>query len=177
MGNPQAIFERFRAAIARRKCAMMFALISIGAAMTLGASQLIDRSRSDRLSVQTGLLMGASTVAAKSKLFPYIYINADGSARELHATERTYLETEFAGGDGNAPNIKLEYEERNGWGDLNGYLARDRLPSGMPIASAPTEDPLKPMTRQQQIEWYRARGVELVENPDGSLTMLPTPKQ
>lgn len=129
------------------------------------------------MGVQTDLVTGVSTVAAKSKLFPYIYINADGSARELHATERAYLETEFVGGDGDAPNIKLEYEERNGWGDLNGYLAREHLPNGMLIASAPTEDPLKPMTRQEQIDWYRARGVELVENPDGSLTMLPTQKQ
>jgi len=45
--------------------------------------------------------------------YPYIYVNADGTARELHAGERAYLETEFKGGDGAMPYIKDSYEERN----------------------------------------------------------------
>jgi len=32
--------------------------------------------------------------------YPYVHVNADGSARELHPSERRYLETEFKGGDG-----------------------------------------------------------------------------
>jgi len=39
-------------------------------------------------------------------LYPYIYVNADGTARELHAGERAYLEMEFKGGDGAMPYIK-----------------------------------------------------------------------
>ncbi len=42
----------------------------------------------------------------KDEPYRYIYVNADGSARELHAGERDYLETEFTGGDGAAPHIK-----------------------------------------------------------------------
>ena len=38
--------------------------------------------------------------------YPYVYVLADGSARDLHADERTYLETEFQGGDGAMPYIK-----------------------------------------------------------------------
>jgi len=45
--------------------------------------------------------------------YPYIYVNADGTARELHAGERAYLETEFKGGDGAMPHIKDSYEKRN----------------------------------------------------------------
>ena len=29
--------------------------------------------------------------------YPYVYVLADGSARELHENERKYLETEFSG--------------------------------------------------------------------------------
>jgi hypothetical protein len=103
---------------------------------------------------------------------PYIYINADGTARELHASERAYLETEFIGGDGAMPSIKDSYEERNGWGELNGYLKRAALPAGMPVADAPAEDPRRPLvSREDYIEWLRGKGVEVTENSDGSLTM------
>ena len=63
------------------------------------------------------------------RLYPYIYVNADGTARELHASERRYLETEFSGGDGAAPYIKDRYDEPNGWGELKGYLKRSELPA------------------------------------------------
>jgi hypothetical protein len=52
------------------------------------------------------------------QLYPYVYIKPDGTARELHASERAYLETEFKGGDGAMPSIKDSYEERNGWGEI-----------------------------------------------------------
>ena len=109
--------------------------------------------------------------------YPYVYVNADGTARELHAGERTYLETEFQGGDGAMPYIKDTYEERNGWGDLNGYLKRAQLPDGIPIAEAPAEDPNRPMSREESIAWLRAKGVEVVENADGSYTTLAKPRR
>jgi hypothetical protein len=103
--------------------------------------------------------------------YPYVYINADGTARELHAAERAYLETEFKGGDGAMPYIKDSYDERNGWGDLNGYLARAALPAEAPVADAPAEDPRRPFTREDCIARLRAKGVEVVENADGSITL------
>jgi hypothetical protein len=39
-------------------------------------------------------------------LYPYVYVNADGTARELHPSEQKYLETEFKGGGGAAPYVK-----------------------------------------------------------------------
>jgi hypothetical protein len=54
--------------------------------------------------------------------YPYVYVNADGTARELHANEQKYLETDFKGGDGAAPYVKSSYQERDGWGRA------DRLP-------------------------------------------------
>jgi hypothetical protein len=106
------------------------------------------------------------------RLYPYLYVNADGTARELHASERRYLETEFSGGDGAAPYIKDRYDELNGWGELKGYLSRLELPAGTPIHAAPADDPLKPMSQAEHIEWLRSKGVQVVENSDGSFTTL-----
>jgi hypothetical protein len=108
--------------------------------------------------------------------YPYVYVNADGTARELHASERTYLETEFTGGDGAMPYIKDSYYERNGWGELSGYLKRSRVPVGTAVRASPAEDPRRPMTREEEIAWWRSKGVEVVEHSDGSYTMLPKPR-
>ena len=58
--------------------------------------------------------------------YPYIYVNPDGTARELHANERKYLETPFKLGDGNTPYIKIDYDARDGWGEIRGYLERSK---------------------------------------------------
>jgi hypothetical protein len=101
----------------------------------------------------------------------YIYVNADGTARELHAGERAYLETPFKGGDGAMPYIKDSYEERNGWGEISGYLKRAALPAGMPVADAPVEDPSRPLGRKEYVAWLRGKGLDVTENSDGSWTI------
>jgi hypothetical protein len=103
--------------------------------------------------------------------YPYAYVNADGSARELHADERRYLETEFKGGDGAAPYIKSRYDERNGWGELSGYMARALLPAGIHVQPAPAENPNRPLNRDEYIASLRGKGMEVVENNDGSFTI------
>jgi hypothetical protein len=104
--------------------------------------------------------------------YPYIYVNADGTARELHAAERAYLETEFKGGDGAMPSIKDSYDERNGWGEIGGYLKRAALPAGLPVADAPAEDPTRLLSRREDyVAWLRGKGVDVTENSDGSLTL------
>jgi hypothetical protein len=107
--------------------------------------------------------------AAESYL--YIYVNADGTARELHASERAYLKKKFKLGDGAMPYIKDSYDERNGWGDLSGYLKRKALPAGTPVADAPREDPRRPLTREDFVTWLRSKGAEVIENDDGSMTI------
>ncbi len=101
------------------------------------------------------------------QLYPYIYVNADGTARELHAGERAWLETEFKGGDGAMPYIKDSYDERNGWGEISGYLKRAALPAGMPVADAPAEDPRRPMTHEELVAWLRSKGVRVTESGGG----------
>ena len=69
----------------------------------------------------------------KESGFRYVYVNNDGSARELDEDEIEYLSTEFFGGDGNRPYIKLDYGERTPDGKLHGYLLRRRLPRRIQI--------------------------------------------
>ena len=47
------------------------------------------------------------------------------------------------------PSIKDSYEERNGWGEISGYLKRAALPAGMPVGDAPAEDPRRPMSHEE----------------------------
>ena len=63
-------------------------------------------------------------------------MSSDGTARELHASERQYLETEFRGGDGAMPYIKNSYSERDGWSEISSYLKRSELPAGTLIHHA-----------------------------------------
>ncbi|MDQ3820313.1 MAG: hypothetical protein M3362_21885 [Acidobacteriota bacterium] len=71
--------------------------------------------------------------------FEYVYVESDGSARELDADEREYLNTKFDPTDGARPYIKTKYESRDGWGKLSGYLRRRQLPKGIPVRPAPDE--------------------------------------
>jgi len=101
------------------------------------------------------------------QLYPYIYINADGTARELHPNERAWLETEYALGDGAAPRVKDSYDDRNGWGEIKGYLQRADLPAGMPVADAPAEDPIKRMSIDEFIAWLAKKGVRATVSGGG----------
>ena len=103
--------------------------------------------------------------------FPYVYIDAEGTARELHAAERACLEKRFKGGDGAMPYVKSTYEERDGWGELSGYLLRGELPAGTAIGHAPRKDPNRPITRADFVTWLRSKGVDVTENDDGSMTV------
>lgn len=95
------------------------------------------------------LTRSESAGASWERTYPFVYVEVDGTARELHADERTYLETEFEGGDGNRPYIKSTYQDRDGRGRLSGYLYRSQLPSDKSVKSAPLDDPNKPFSRDE----------------------------
>jgi hypothetical protein len=103
--------------------------------------------------------------------YPYIYVNVDGSARELHPSERNYLETPFLPADGGRPYVKGNYSQKNGWGEIAGFLKRSKLPQGVQIVAAPEEDPSKFLTKENQIQFLRAKGMEVTENSDGGFTV------
>jgi hypothetical protein len=103
--------------------------------------------------------------------YPYLYVSADGSARELHQNERKYLETPFQGGDGARPYAKSSYSQKDGWGEITGFLRRSKLPAGIPVGAAPEQEPRMPLTKADHIQFLRAKGMEVIENGDGSFTV------
>jgi hypothetical protein len=136
----------------------------------------IEGGRYGMLSVLRFILETSDPMAA-AELYPYVYVIADGTARELHAGERRYLETEFRGGDGAAPYIKSTYSQRDGWGEITGYLKRSELPAGTVIHAVPAEDPNRGISKDEYVAWLRAKGVEVIENSDGSITSMAKPRR
>jgi hypothetical protein len=100
----------------------------------------------------------------KDENYAYVYVNADGTARELHPNERQYLETEFLPGDGAAPSVKDSYASRNGWGEIKGFLERSKLPKDTLIQEAPEQDPTRFMNVDEFAEWLRKKGVKVTVN-------------
>jgi hypothetical protein len=131
------------------------------------------RTRSRRGPTLSGPIVNAD--AARVDPYPYVFVNADGSARELHPSERKHLETPFHPADGGRPYVKRRYSQKNGWGEIDGLLERSKLPHGTRISAAPEEDPLKTPTREERILFLRAKGVEVVENSDGTFTARTKP--
>src|ERR1700733_6520048 len=88
--------------------------------------------RSSRLTRRDGRLLYAVLGKDQAKVvpYPYLYVNADGSARELHPNERNLLETPFHPADGARPYVKRNYLQKNGWGEITGFLKRSKLPRG-----------------------------------------------
>ena len=68
-----------------------------------------------------------------------VYIDNDGSARELTEAEKKYVDTEFSPFDGARPYIKSSYSERTALGEIRGYLPRTKVPDRVPIEPAPPE--------------------------------------
>ena len=67
----------------------------------------------------------------------FVYVEDDGNARELTATELDYLNTEFHGADGNRPYIKYRYSSLTPDRRLRGYLLRKKLPRDIDVKPAP----------------------------------------
>ncbi len=110
-------------------------------------------------------------VRDKTDPFPYIYINPDGSARELHAREKEFLETPFHPADGGRPYVKRAYADKDGWGEIGGFLKRSKLPRGAIIHPAPIDDPSRSFAKKEDLkDFLRHKGVEITENPDGTFT-------
>lgn len=76
-----------------------------------------------------------------------VYVNEDGSVRELTEAEKKYVNTEFSPLDGARPYVKSRYSDRTAWG-LRGYLPRTHVPYGTSIHPAPSQDTAHPQTPQ-----------------------------
>lgn len=110
--------------------------------------------------------------------FLYVYVNQDGSARELSPEEQAYLSEEFSGADGGRPYIKWSYWSREGWGSRSGYIERRRVPFWVNIlpVSPDYDAAVKELDQNWEELSHRAAGDTVIKNPDGSITYLPDPE-
>lgn len=115
---------------------------------------------------------------AREPGFRFVYVNMDGSVRELSSEEQAYLSEEFSGADGGRPYIKWSYESRDGWGTRAGFLERRRVPFWVKILPVnPSYDAAaKELSEGRLDSMMRAEGHIAVNNPDGSVTYLPNPE-
>ncbi len=65
----------------------------------------------------------------------FVFVNADGTVREVSADEREYLQTPFAGSDGARPYIKTEFLQKDGWGSIAGFCFRSAVPNNVPVVA------------------------------------------
>lgn len=60
--------------------------------------------------------------------FDYVFINEDGTAREITEAEKAFLSEKFHPNDGARPYIKSTYEQVNLENRISGFLKRNKLP-------------------------------------------------
>ena len=74
--------------------------------------------------------------------YPYVFVEENGTVRELHFRERMFFETPMEPTDGSMPYIKKFYNYRNSFGIFSGYCLRTKIPSHLTIQMAPEKDPI-----------------------------------
>ena len=112
--------------------------------------------------------------------FPFVYVNQDGSVRELSSNEQKYLSAEYNGADGGRPYVKATFESKDGWGSLSGYLPRKLAPGQLTIESVnPNYDAaVKEFDKNfMETRWNaeRAAGDTVTVHPNGSISSTPDP--
>jgi hypothetical protein len=109
------------------------------------------RQRQNPFTTRSATIANPPKMAAVRNADALVYVNADGSVRELTATEKTYVETEFSPLDGARPFIKSRYSDRTARG-VQGYLPRAEVPGRVSIDPAPAQDTSRPQTAQAAAE-------------------------
>ena len=104
-------------------------------------------------------------------------MNQDGSLRELSPGERTYLSREYLGGDSGRPYVKSDYQSRDGWGSLSGFIERHKVPAQIKILPVhPDYDARAEELGFDTLDPHRAAGDIIETRPDGSVTCTPNPR-
>ena len=125
------------------------------AVVLVAASLWIRRQRRRRAAFISA--SGSAVRLPKSTAVPnaskvLVYINEDGSARELTEADKRYVDTEFSPLDGARPYIKSHYSQRTALGEIRGYLPRSAVPERVPIKPVPSEHELQQPTPQTAAE-------------------------
>ena len=108
--------------------------------------------------------------------FKFVYVNQDGSVRELSPEEREYLLEEFPGYDGSRPYIKWSYESHDGWGSQSGFIERRRVPARIEILPVhPDYDAAVKKLDADRLDDHIVAGDITEMNKDGSIIRSPNP--
>ena len=109
------------------------------------------------------------TAAASIEPYPYVFVENDGSVRELHSEEQKYLETPFSPFDGGRPYTKEDYESRDGWKSIKGFCLRTKIPDGRGIAGAPSNNPNPNLSKAELSKLLQEKGFEITEQTGGTV--------
>ncbi len=91
--------------------------------------------------------------------YNFVYVNEDGSVREVTVLEKLYLQTKYSGGDGDRPYIKSKYSEKDGWGKLSGFCYRTAIPGSREIKRI--ENTVRKEQIEREITRIRKMGYEI----------------
>lgn len=86
-----------------------------------------------------GILIGAFYISTLFPLRPkepgykYVYVEDNGTVRELYPDEIEYLNTDFLPNDSNRPYIKAKYSALTPDNKLSGFINRRRVPKRIQI--------------------------------------------
>src|ERR1700752_388032 len=129
--------------------------ISWGVALVLFAGLVWIRWRrrsQNPFTTRSGTIVNPPTMAAMPNAADaLVYVNEDGSVRELTEAEKKYVDTEFSPLDGARPYVKSRYSDRTAWG-IQGYLPRTQVPDGVHIQPAPPQNAPQSQTPQAVAE-------------------------
>ena len=78
--------------------------------------------------------LGIVCLASPKSGADYVFVEDDGSVRDLAPDEIEYLDTDFLPTDGGRPYIKASYSQRTPDGRLGGDLSRRKVPRGRRLA-------------------------------------------
>jgi hypothetical protein len=87
------------------------------------------RRRRNPFTTRSGTIVNPPKMAAVPNADALVYVNEDGSVRELTEAERAHADTELPL-DGARPYIKSSYRDRTAWG-IQGYLPRAEVPESV----------------------------------------------
>lgn len=76
-----------------------------------------------------------SRLKAEEKIFEFVYVENDGTVRELYKEEIEYLQTEFEPTDGARPYIKSSYDQLTPDKKITGFLHRSKVPREIEITN------------------------------------------
>lgn len=107
----------------------------------------------------------------------FVYVNQDGTVRELSPAEQAYLSEDYAGADSGRPYVKSHYESQDGWGSLSGFLERHKVPTHLVISPVhPDFDARSKDLGFDVLDSHRAAGDIIETHADGSVSCTPNPE-